>query len=172
MPVEEPFFKDGHVKLYTDEKNLEVLAAGEEKLSEILRAHLNRIEENDYFAVLAYIHMNEENERMLQNIRHAVRDSKKVATCLGFGPRFLHSTGQAYKGGPNSGVFLQITSDHQQDLEVPHHDYTFGVVVDAQAQGDLTVLSERERRLLRVHLTGNVGEALKVLTRAIGEALT
>lgn len=172
LPAEKPFFTDSSVKLFTDENNLADLSKGEEKLGAILKAHLERLGECDYFALLAYIHMNEENERMLQNIRHAVRDSKKVATCLGFGPRFLHSTGQAYKGGPNSGVFLQITSDHAEDVDVPEHKYTFGVVVDAQARGDLTVLSERERRLLRVHLTGNVNEALKVLTRAVAESLT
>lgn len=172
LPAEEPFFTDASVKLFTDSRNLEDLSKAEQKLSEILKAHFARIRENDYFAVLGYIQMNEEHERMLQNIRHAVRDSRKVATCLGFGPRFLHSTGQAYKGGPNTGVFLQITSDHEEDVAVPGHEYTFGVVCDAQARGDLTVLSERERRLLRVHLTGNVGEALKLLTRAVGEALT
>lgn len=172
LPEEKPFFTDSSVKLFTDENNFADLSKGEEKLSAILKAHLERLSEGDYFALLAYIHMNEENERMLQNIRHAVRDSKKVATCLGFGPRFLHSTGQAYKGGPNSGVFLQITSDHAEDVDVPGHKYTFGVVVDAQARGDLTVLSERQRRLLRVHLTGNVNEALKVLTRAVAESLT
>jgi len=172
LPAEEPFFEDANVKLFTDEHNKEDLGKAEKKLSEILKAHLGRIGEDDYFAVLAYIHMNEENERLLQNIRHAVRDSKKVATCLGFGPRFLHSTGQAYKGGPNTGVFLQVTTDHAEDVQVPGRKYTFGIVCDAQARGDLTVLSERERRLLRVHLTGNTGEALKVLMRAVAESLS
>ncbi len=172
LPEEKPFFEDNSLKFFTDARNLEDLEKAEKKLGAVLKAHLDRIGEGDYFAVLAYLHMNEENERMLQNIRHAVRDSRKVATCLGFGPRFLHSTGQAYKGGPNSGVFLQITSDHQEDVDVPGHKYSFGIVCDAQAQGDLTVLSERERRLLRVHLTGNVGEALKALTRAVAESLS
>ncbi|MDZ4837082.1 MAG: bifunctional transaldolase/phosoglucose isomerase [Candidatus Melainabacteria bacterium] len=172
LPAEKPFFEDHSLKFFTDERNLKDFDIAEKKLSAVIKSHLDRIGEGDYFAVLAYLHMNEENERMLQNIRHAVRDSRKVATCLGFGPRFLHSTGQAYKGGPNSGVFLQITSDHEEDVAVPGHKYSFGIVVDAQAQGDLTVLSERERRLLRVHLTGNVQEALKVLTRAVAESLS
>jgi transaldolase / glucose-6-phosphate isomerase len=172
LPVEKPFFEENSLKFFTDENNLKDFDKSEKKLSQVLKAHLDRIKEGDYFTVLGYLHMNEENERMLQNIRHAVRDSRKVATCLGFGPRFLHSTGQAYKGGPNTGVFLQITSDHEQDVDVPGHKYSFGIVVDAQAQGDLTVLSERERRLLRVHLSGNVSEALKVLTRAVAEALS
>jgi hypothetical protein len=115
--------------------------------------------------------MNEENERLLQNIRHAARDSKKVATCLGFGPRFLHSTGQAYKGGPDSGVFLQVTADHKEDLQVPDHKYTFGVVIDAQARGDLEVLSERGRRALRIHILDDVNEGLKSIQKAFAEAL-
>jgi hypothetical protein len=90
----------------------------------------------DYFALLGYIQMNEDHEKSLQAIRHAMRDRKHVATCLGFGPRFLHSTGQAYKGGPNSGVFLQVTCDDAIELPVPGQKYTFGVVKAAQARGD------------------------------------
>src|SRR5258708_14730027 len=96
--------------------------------------------------------MNAENEFALQTIRHTVRDKKKLATVLGFGPRFLHSTGQAYKGGPNTGVFLQITCDNAVDLPVPDQKYTFGIVKAAQARGDFAVLAERRSRPLRVHL--------------------
>ena len=84
-------------------------------------------------------------KQALQEIRHAVRDNKHVATCLGFGPRFLHSTGQAYKGGPNTGVFLQITCDDAAQLPVPGQKYTFGIVKAAQARGDFQVLAERGR---------------------------
>ncbi|HSI87583.1 MAG TPA: hypothetical protein VK918_00885, partial [Pyrinomonadaceae bacterium] len=80
-----------------------------------------------------------------------------AATCLGFGPRFLHSTGQAYKGGPNTGVFLQITADDETDVPVPGEEFTFGLLKDAQALGDLNVLLERGRRALRVHIDGNLG---------------
>ena len=90
--------------------------------------------------------MNAAHEAALQAMRRRVRDSKRVATCLGFGPRFLHSTGQAYKGGPNTGVFLQITCDDARGLPVPGQKYTFGVVKAAQARGDLEVLRERGRR--------------------------
>src|ERR1022692_3684999 len=102
--------------------------------------------------------MNAEHESLLQNLRMTVRDRKRVATCLGFGPRFLHSTGQAYKGGPNSGVFLQITCDDAQDLPVPGQKYTFGVVKSAQARCDFQVLADRKRRALLVHL-GSVVKA-------------
>src|SRR5262245_6560358 len=115
--------------------------------------------------------MNDEHQALLQIARHAVRDQKRVATCLGFGPRFLHSTGQAYKGGPNSGVFLQITCDDAKDLPVPEQKYTFGVVKAAQARGDFAVLAERGRRALRVHLGKDVKAGLGTLRAAISRAL-
>jgi transaldolase/glucose-6-phosphate isomerase len=115
--------------------------------------------------------MNDAHEAQLQAIRQAVRNAKRVATCLGFGPRFLHSTGQAYKGGPNTGVFLQITCDNAIDLPVPGHRYTFGVVKAAQARGDFQVLAERKRRALRVHLGPDVGAGLATLQAAIQKAL-
>src|SRR5207302_3079656 len=125
----------------------------------------------DYLALLAFIEMNDAYESILQKIRHAVRDRKHVATCLGFGPRFLHSTGQAYKGGPNTGVFLQITCDNAIDLPVPGQKYTFGVVKAAQARGDFEVLSERGRRALRVHLSADVNRGLAILELAVRTAL-
>src|SRR5207302_10262930 len=121
----------------------------------------------DYFAILAYLEMNAAHEATLQGIRRAVRDRYRVATCLGFGPRFLHSTGQVYKGGPNSGVILQITCEDAADLAVPGQAYSFGVVKAAQARGDFDVLAERGRRLLRVHLPADVEAGLKTLGQAI-----
>src|SRR5208337_374127 len=115
--------------------------------------------------------MNSEHEALLQALRMSVRDKKRVATCLGFGPRFLHSTGQAYKGGPNSGVFLQITCDEALDLPVPEQKYTFGVVKAAQARGDFDVLAERGRRALRIHLGADVEAGLKQLAAAVDQAL-
>jgi transaldolase/glucose-6-phosphate isomerase len=100
-----------------------------------------------------------------------VRDRRHVATCLGFGPRFLHSTGQAYKGGPNSGVFLQITCDDAQDLQVPGQKYTFGIVKSAQARGDFQVLVDRKRRALRVHLGSDVKAGLTKLATLVREIL-
>ena len=125
----------------------------------------------DYFALLAYIEMNADNEAALQRSRHRVRDRKRVATCLGFGPRFLHSTGQGYKGGPNSGVFLQITCDDALDLPVPGQRYTFGIVKAAQARGDFQVLAERNRRALRIHLGPDVAAGLKTLQSAMDQVL-
>jgi transaldolase/glucose-6-phosphate isomerase len=169
LPSESPFFEAEGIKLFADEKNAGELktAAGEASLGGYIKAHLDRLDRGDYFGMLAYIEMNEAHERTLQAARASVRDKKRVATCLGFGPRFLHSTGQAYKGGPNSGVFLQITCDDQNDLPVPGQKYTFGVVKAAQARGDFEVLSERGRRALRVHLDADVSSGLQKLNEAI-----
>jgi glucose-6-phosphate isomerase len=170
LPAENPFYEEGEIKLFTSEEHAAKLAeyAGEDKsLKKYLEAHLAHLQENDYFALLAYVEMNEENERLLQSIREKVLQSKLVATCLGFGPRFLHSTGQAYKGGAASGVFLQITSDDAEDVDVPGQKYTFGVVKAAQARGDFQVLLDRNRRALRVHLGANVSNELKLLEKLI-----
>ena len=171
LPPESPFFESAGIRLFADERNTSALS-GAGKLPDIVRAHLSRIRPGDYFAVLGYIPMNGANEKSLQAIRHAVRDKKKVATCLGFGPRFLHSTGQAYKGGPNSGVFLQITCDDASDLAVPGQKYTFGIVKAAQARGDFAVLAERGRRALRVHLGKNLNSGLSALSKAVSQALS
>src|SRR6185437_5240889 len=162
--------EDSGVKLFTDSKNADALAntAKDKTLAGYLRAHLGRIKAGDYFALLGYIQMNDEHEEQLQKMRHALRDKKHVATCLGFGPRFLHSTGQAYKGGPNSGVFLQVTCDDAADLPVPGQKFTFGVVKAAQARGDFQVLADRKRRALRVHLK-DVESGLKALRVAVEE---
>jgi transaldolase/glucose-6-phosphate isomerase len=175
LPPESPIVADAGILLYTDARNAAVLkqaTAGDATLSGYLRAHLNQLKAGDYFALLAYIQMNEAHEQRLQVMRHTVRDKKHVATCLGFGPRFLHSTGQAYKGGPNSGVFLQITCDDASDLPVPQQKYTFGVVKAAQARGDFQVLAERGRRALRVHLGADLEAGLAQLHKAIEKALS
>ena len=174
LPPEVAFLEDHGVKLFTDERNSAALAvvAGDDKtLSGYLKGHLNRLGPGDYFCISAYVEMNNAHQEHLQAMRHAVRDAKKVATCLGYGPRFLHSTGQAYKGGPNTGVFLQITCDDAADLPVPGQKYTFGVVKAAQARGDFQVLAERDRRALRVHLGADVRAGLVSLRRAIEQAL-
>ncbi|HYU46625.1 MAG TPA: transaldolase, partial [Terriglobales bacterium] len=174
LPAEKPVLEEAGIKLFTDEKNARALAqasGSDPSLKNYLREHLARLGAGDYFAVLAYVQMNPEHESLLQNLRHAVRDRKRVATCLGFGPRFLHSTGQAYKGGPNSGVFLQITCDEARDFPVPGQKYSFGVVKAAQARGDFAVLAERNRRALRVHLGSDVKAGMSKLTELVRQML-
>jgi transaldolase/glucose-6-phosphate isomerase len=174
LPEETPFAAEGPLRLFTDAANAAALrqATRSMTLESLLRAHLKRLAPGDYFAILAYLERNDENRAALQRMRLAVRDARGVATSLGFGPRFLHSTGQAYKGGPNSGVFLQITCDDAADLAVPGQKYTFGVVKAAQARGDFDVLAARGRRALRVHLGGDVRAGLKALAAALVAAVS
>lgn len=172
LPAEAPFFDEGGVRLFADAMNMEALNKAASSLPSYLRAHLDRLGRGDYFALLAYVEMNARHEAALQTARHLVRDRKRVATCLGFGPRFLHSTGQAYKGGPNSGVFLQVTCDDATDVPVPDQKYTFGIVKAAQARGDFQVLAERRRRALRVHLGPDVAAGLRTLNAAIEKAVS
>jgi transaldolase / glucose-6-phosphate isomerase len=131
---------------------------------------LNHLEAGDYFALLAFIDMTQANRNALEAIRGLVRDRRKVATTVGFGPRYLHSTGQAHKGGPNSGVFLLITCDAAEDVPVPGQKYTFGTIKLAQARGDFEVLAGRGRRLLRVHLP-EVESGLRALHSVLHERL-
>jgi transaldolase/glucose-6-phosphate isomerase len=173
LPRETPVAREGAMEVHTDAANAEALkkAGADGGIDSWLRAHFARIRRGDYAALLAYLARNEEHVEALQRMRLALRQQRRVATCLGFGPRFLHSTGQAYKGGPNSGVFLQITADDAADLAIPGHGATFGVIKTAQARGDFDVLAERGRRALRVHLKGDVEVALRALGAAFERAL-
>lgn len=169
LPDEHPFFEENGISLFTSEGYAAKLSsvAGKQSLKDLLDAHIGNIVENDYFGLLGYVEMNAENWKLLDAIRESVLKRTGAATCLGFGPRFLHSTGQAYKGGANNGVFLQITSDDEFDLAVPGQKYTFGVVKAAQARGDFQVLLDRGRRALRVHIGPDVPGGLKTLSSLI-----
>jgi transaldolase / glucose-6-phosphate isomerase len=169
LPAEQPFARFGDVAIYADAKNAGALGSPK-TLPEALKAFLAQLKAGDYFALLAFIEQNRAHEDALGAMRIAVRDAKKVATCAGFGPRFQHSTGQAYKGGPNTGVFLQITADPKRDLTAPRHDYSFAVVEAAEAQGDAAVLAERGRRIIRIHLK-DADSGLAALKAALDEAL-
>jgi transaldolase / glucose-6-phosphate isomerase len=171
LPAEQPFFRGEGCALYADARNEAALKPQATSLVAALKAHLGRVGAGDYVALLAYIERNPAHIATLQRLRRTIRDRTRAATCLGFGPRFLHSTGQAYKGGPNSGVFLQITCEDAADLPVPGQKYTFGVVKAAQARGDFDVLAERGRRALRIHITDDLGAGLEALAGAIGQAL-
>jgi transaldolase / glucose-6-phosphate isomerase len=170
LPQEKPFFAGDGISLYADERDIEALGKSS-TLAGYLASHLKRVKGGDYVALLAYIERNAQHIDALQGIRMLVRDKRKVATCLGFGPRFLHSTGQAYKGGPDSGLFLQITCDPAVDVAIPGRKYSFGIVEAAEARGDFEVLVQRKRRALRIHLGTHVAAGLAVLKNAIREAL-
>lgn len=169
LPDEEALFRENGLALYADPRNAAALGR-HNTLTGYLKGHFTQVHTGDYVALLAYIERNESHMRTLTSMRTRIRDRTRAATCLGFGPRFQHSTGQAYKGGPNSGVFLQITCDDPVDIDVPGHSYSFGVVKAAQAGGDLAVLVDRGRRALRVHIK-NVDAGLAKLAQAMDEAL-
>jgi transaldolase / glucose-6-phosphate isomerase len=173
VPEDAPVFRENGMALYADPRNAAELGR-HNTLAGYLKSHFGRVHAGgkggDYVALLAYIERNAAHTRALTEMRRRIRDKTRAATCLGFGPRFQHSTGQAYKGGPNSGVFLQITCDDPADIDVPGHSYSFGVVKTAQASGDLAVLVERDRRALRVHLK-HVDAGLEKLSHAIDAAL-
>jgi transaldolase / glucose-6-phosphate isomerase len=173
LPAEKPVMASRQADLYTDGHNAADLrkAGADGDLRSWIKAHLARSGADDYVALLAYIERDHAHIDALQDMRLKVRDKRHVATCAEFGPRFLHSTGQAYKGGPDSGVFLQITADDARDLAVPGQKASFGVIKAAQARGDFDVLTERGRRALRVHLKGDLKSGLKMLDEAIAEAL-
>ena len=169
LPDETPFVTEDGLKLFTDAANQAVLPKS--GLDAVIKAHIGRAGIGDYVALLAYLDRTPAHIDAMRQMRTAIRDTKHNATCVGFGPRFLHSTGQAYKGGPNSGVFLQITGDDAQDLDVPNGGYTFGTVKAAQARGDFEVLTERKRRALRVHLGPDREAGIKRLAKAVQKAL-
>lgn len=165
LPVEPPLAQDGRLTLHADPVYSRALRdeGAAASVAELLAAHCRQIAPGDYVALLAYIERSAPHTRILQEIRAGIRRRWGVATCVGFGPRFLHSTGQAYKGGPNTGVFFQITCDDAIDLDVPGRPYSFGVVKKAQAHGDFQVLVDRKRRAVRIHLGGGVGGGLRQL---------
>lgn len=170
LPPEEPLLEESGLTIFASERDSEVFRKAK-TLAKCLTNHFGTLKSGDYCALLAYVERNDGHRDVLQDIRVLIRDRKRVATCLGFGPRFLHSTGQVYKGGPNTGVFLQITCDDPTDLPVPDQKYTFGVVKAAQARGDFAVLAERGRRLLRIHLGAHVAGGLATLRNAVQQAL-
>jgi transaldolase / glucose-6-phosphate isomerase len=171
LPEEEPILEEAGLSAFADERNADALGV-HTSLDALLCAHLGRVDDGDYVALLPYLQRSAEHQQALRDIRAVVRDRTRAATCVGFGPRFLHSTGQAYKGGPNTGVFLQITCDDVIDLAIPGNDYSFGVVKAAQARGDLAVLGERGRRALRLHIGLDVEAGLRSLGGAVTRALS
>ncbi len=174
LAAEVPVFQDEEMQIYVDPAHptgLGTRAPGDVTVVDYLRSHLRQIQPGDYFALLAYLPMNERSDQALQEIRSQVLRARKVATCAEFGPRFLHSTGQVYKGGPNTGVFLQLTSHNTADLQVPGRRFTFGVVKDAEARGDLSVLIKRRRRAMRIHFRRGPASGMAALGRAMKEAV-
>ena len=173
LAAQTPLFEANGITLFADPANATQLAGAvaEPSLEAYLGAHFARARPGDYLALLAYLDRNAAHIESLGALRLRLRDHAGLATVAQFGPRFLHSTGQAYKGGPNSGVFLQITAQPAEDLHVPGRKLTFGVIEAAQAEGDFAILAERGRRLLRVHLGEDTVSGLAQLLEAVGRGV-
>jgi len=160
LPEETAAVRDGALQVYGDVSGSSAAAA--------LAEHLGSARPGDYIALMAYVTPDDNNQRALQQLRIAIRDSRRLATTLGFGPRFLHSTGQLHKGGPNTGVFIQITADDGTDVAIPGQPFTFSILKRAQAAGDLQSLRHHGRRVVRVHIAGDLRAGLATLTDAVG----
>ena len=174
LPTETPLFDDGGITVFADSRSAPVVsrvASGTPTLASCLKAHLNRLKAGDYAALLAFVPRIADHERILQDLRHRIRHATHAATCLEFGPRFLHGAGQAYKGGPNSGLFLQLTCDDTEDAPVPGRRSTFGIIKAAQARGDFQALADRDRSVLRLHLGLDVAGGLRAVHGALQTAL-
>jgi transaldolase/glucose-6-phosphate isomerase len=163
LPDEEPALLEEPLSIYYGKAASDAV--------QTLARFFDQARPGDYVALMAYLTENAANDRVLQEIRVCLRDRLRLATTVGYGPRFLHSTGQLHKGGPNTGLFLQLTVDEAQDAPVPGKPYTFGLLKRAQAQGDLQALREHGRRVMRIHLGDDALEGLKavegILERAI-----
>ena len=166
LPEGDPIFTDAAVRLYGDAASAAALR-GAKSLADALRAHLDRIRLHDYVALTAYLQALPTHAEILGTIRLHIRDRFHVATTLGYGPRFLHSTGQLHKGGGDNGVFLQFTADDPVDLPIPGEPHGFGAMKAAQALGDLQSLQSRKRRALRIHMAGGVEAGLRRVLEAM-----
>jgi len=160
----EPVLRDGRLSFFA--------AQAAPNATALLKALFDQLRPGGYVGFLAYIERSDAHEATLSAMRTAVRDARRVATVAGFGPRFLHSTGQAYKGGPAGGVFIEITRTAEPDLAIPGHRASFGTVQLAQAIGDLDVLAERRRGWLRIHIEGDVDDGLEAIGRLVAASLT
>ncbi|MCA1629233.1 MAG: bifunctional transaldolase/phosoglucose isomerase [Acidobacteria bacterium] len=169
LPEQAALASDEVLTVYAGEGAHSSLQSG--SLADAIKSHLARVKPGDYVALLNYFEETEGHDELLQTIRARLRDATRCATTVGYGPRFLHSTGQLHKGGSGAGVFLQITARDATDLPVPGEPYTFGILKQAQALGDFRSLARRERRALRVDLGADVGAGLTRLGELIGEAL-
>lgn len=171
LPDQEVLWEDAGYRIFCDAPTKSALQKESTSLSDSIAAHLNRVKDGDYVALTAYIQENETNEELLRAIRAEIRNRLKTATTTGYGPRFLHSTGQLHKGGGDNGVFIQITADDAEDLPIPNEPYTFGVLKQAQALGDFNSLSNRHRRAIRFHMGSDTSAGLQKLLIAVKQAL-
>jgi transaldolase/glucose-6-phosphate isomerase len=163
LPDEEPVLVETPLSLYSSE------AAS--NLADAIQTFLSQADEDYYFAIMAFLPEKESITEALQDLRHFITSVTKLPTTMGYGPRFLHSTGQFHKGGKNNGLFLQLTWQHAEEAQVPDKPYTFGQFQDAQARGDLQALLRHDRRVLRIDLGGDLNKGMDALRMAFKQAI-
>ncbi|HKQ03924.1 MAG TPA: bifunctional transaldolase/phosoglucose isomerase [Blastocatellia bacterium] len=171
LPEQELVSEDNGLRVYAEAETGKLLMADTATLAEVIVSHLERAGRGDYIALLGYIQETAAHDQLLEALRTHLRDALGVATTTGYGPRFLHSTGQLHKGGPDSGVFVQLTADDAADLRLPGEPFTFSVLKQAQALGDFQSLASRHRRAIRVHLGKDVAAGLKALLEIVQDGL-
>ena len=170
LPEQDAILESDGIALYGDAEAL-ARAGSEGTLNTALHAFFSTVNPGDYIAFLAYVPSIGEHEELFLDTRLAVRNTLRVATTFGYGPRFLHSTGQLHKGGPNKGVFIQITCDPRRDLPIPGQDFTFGTLIRAQSMGDLQSLQKHGRRAIRLHIKGDHAQGIEHIRQAIQSSL-
>jgi transaldolase/glucose-6-phosphate isomerase len=158
LPPREPVLEEGGIRLFTGAE-----VGSRDSIWESFKKFLERSKASDYVALMAYVERSEANESLLQEFRARIRDRTRLATTLGFGPRFLHSTGQFHKGGPDSGIFIQITAEDATEVPIPGEPYGFSLLKRAQALGDFLALSNRGRRVIEVRVGREVERDLRRL---------
>ncbi|MEK6284876.1 MAG: bifunctional transaldolase/phosoglucose isomerase [Acidobacteriota bacterium] len=169
LPDQELGSEGRGLKAYCDAEAITELGSGV-AIDGFVTLHLKRAHAGDYIAMLDYIQETPEHEELIQAIRTHLRDAIHVATTTGYGPRFLHSTGQLHKGGPASGVFIQVTADNAVDVPLPNEPFTFGILKQAQALGDFQSLASRHRRAIRLHLGTDIEAGLRTLLEIVQNA--
>lgn len=174
LPAMEKAFTEQNVSLYADEKMIHALSElclqhnyRHGDLTDMLAALINSTRAGDYFALLAYLPASPEIDAALEEVRRRLRHTTRRAVTVGYGPRFLHSTGQLHKGGPNIGNFIQITCDDAEDLPIPGEAFSFGILKAAQAAGDMEALRNKDRRAVRLHISGDLSDGIRIILKAI-----
>ena len=174
LPDEAPAISHDGVSLYADEKTLQLLSElslqqeySEADLISMVAAQINSTRAGDYFALLAYLPPYPETSALLEDIRRRLRHTTRRAVTVAYGPRYLYSSGQLHKGGPNNGIYILLTADVDQDLDIPGAPYSFGTLYEAQAAGDLLSLQQHRRRVFRLHFSGDLAAGLQQLNAAI-----
>jgi hypothetical protein len=167
LPVQTQLAESKYLRIYSNGKLSSNKSDGNQNVKSIMKKFLKSLHKGDYVAIMAYVQKRDMNDKLLQKLRLILKKKFRVATTLGYGPRFLHSTGQMHKGGPDNGVFIQIIEDNSKDLAIPGKPYSFDVLKQAQALGDFEALVKHGRRVVSVNVGSDIQKGLLELIKAV-----